>query len=203
MPGPAAPPGDGGAGPIRDGERLFSVARLDGAAMGVLVLHDPVGTAEKVERVAIEHATTVLTMELARLQTLAEADARMRGDLVAELVEGADLPGVLNRAQALGYDLGRPHQVVVVMDVGGRRTTRRTASSALCAGPPRTPGSGRCLPPGPAKWSSWPTPRRPGRKFRAAVLAEWPGRRLPDRGGQPPQAGWTSSRCPTRKRSSR
>src|SRR5690348_6477409 len=60
------------AGPIREGERLFSVARLGGAAVGVLVLHDREGTAEQAERVAIEHATTVLTMELARLPALAE-----------------------------------------------------------------------------------------------------------------------------------
>ncbi len=161
--------------PIRDGERLFSVARLDGAAMGVLVLHDPVGTAEKVERVAIEHATTVLTMELARLQTLAEADARMRGDLVAELVEGADLPGALNRAQALGYDLGRPHRVVVVEVVGGqahdqadgffravRRAARDSRVGSLLA--PR-PGEVVILADAEASWA----------KFRAAVLAEWHG----------------------------
>jgi sugar diacid utilization regulator len=102
------------AGPIRDGERLFSVALLGGAAVGVLVLHDPDGTAMEAERVAIEHATTVLAMELARLQTLAEAETRMRSDLVIELVEGAEGSRALNRAQALGYDLGRPHRVVVV-----------------------------------------------------------------------------------------
>jgi sugar diacid utilization regulator len=82
--------------------------------MGVLLLHDPDGTAEEAERVAIEHATTVLTMELSRLQTLAEAEARLRSDLVTELIEGAEMPLALNRAQALGYDLGRPHRVVVV-----------------------------------------------------------------------------------------
>jgi sugar diacid utilization regulator len=163
------------AGPIRDGERLFSVARLNGVAMGVLVLHDPVGTAEKVERVAIEHATTVLTMELARLQTLADADARMRGDLVAELVEGADLPGVLNRAQALGYDLGRPHWVVVVGVVGGQeddqadgffRAVRRAAQdSRIGSLLALRPGEVIILADAEAPWA----------KFRAAVLAEWPG----------------------------
>jgi sugar diacid utilization regulator len=102
------------AGPVRDGEHLVSVALLGGAPVGVLVLHDPDGTAVETERVAIEHATTVLAMELARLQTLAEAETRLRSDLVLELIEGAEGPGALNRAQALGYDLGRPHRVVVV-----------------------------------------------------------------------------------------
>ncbi len=106
------------AGPVRDGERLVSVALLGGAAVGALVLHDPDEAAVEAERVAIEHATTVLAMELARLQTLAEAGTRLRSDLVVELIEGAQGPGAFNRAQALGYDLGRPHRVVVVE--GGR-----------------------------------------------------------------------------------
>jgi sugar diacid utilization regulator len=106
------------AAPVRDGERLVSVAMLSGNPLGVLVLHDPDETAVGAERVAIEHATTVLSMELARLQTVAEAETRLRSNLVIELIEGTDGLQALNRAQALGYDLGRPHRVVVVE--GGR-----------------------------------------------------------------------------------
>jgi hypothetical protein len=100
-------------GPVRDGNRLFSVALLGGVAMGVLVLHDLPGTEVDAERLAIEHATTVLTMELSRLQTVAEAQTRLRSELVLELVEGADGGLAFGRAQALGYDLGRPHRVVL------------------------------------------------------------------------------------------
>jgi sugar diacid utilization regulator len=106
------------AGPVRDGGRLVSVALLGGTPVGMLVLHDPDGTAGDTERMAIEHATTVLAMEVARLQSLAQTDTRLRINLVLDLVGGsaaeADGAGVLNRAQALGYDLGRPHRVVVV-----------------------------------------------------------------------------------------
>jgi sugar diacid utilization regulator len=102
------------AGPIREGDRLISVALLGGTPVGVLVLHDPDGTAGDTERMAIEHATTVLCMEIARLQNLAQADARQRTNFVLDLVGGADGAMLLNRAQALGYDLGRPHRVVVV-----------------------------------------------------------------------------------------
>ena len=102
------------AGPIREAERLVSVALLGRTPVGVLVLHDPEGTAGDTERVAIEHATTVLTMEIARLQSLAQADTRQRTNFVLDLVGGADGVMLLNRAQALGYDLGRPHRVVVV-----------------------------------------------------------------------------------------
>jgi sugar diacid utilization regulator len=102
------------AGPVRDGGRLISVARLSGAPVGVLVLADPDRTGGEAERVAIEHATTVLAMEAARLQTESESRARARSNLVLELVIGEEGPGVVNRAQALGYDLGRPHRVVAL-----------------------------------------------------------------------------------------
>ena len=107
-------------GPIREGERLISVAALGGSPIAVLVLHDPAGTAADTERVAIEHATTVLTMEVARMQSLAQGEARMRTNLVFDLVgdTSADPAALLNRAQALGYDLGRPHRVILIEAAG-------------------------------------------------------------------------------------
>jgi sugar diacid utilization regulator len=54
-------------------------------------------------------------MENARLRHLAQDDARMRTNLVLDLTgdAGADPPTLFNRAQALGYDLARPHRVVL------------------------------------------------------------------------------------------
>ena len=106
------------AGPVWAGEHLCSVVVLGGAPVGVLILRDPDSTAGDTELVVMEHATTVLAMEIARLQSLAESDARLRSNLVLDLVAGAD-PGVggmllNNHAQALEYDLGRPHRVVLV-----------------------------------------------------------------------------------------
>ena len=79
--------------PVRDEDRLVSVAVLGGDPIGVLVLRDADGTAGDFERMAIEHATTVLTMELARVQSLTETATRLRTNLVLELVEGADRTG--------------------------------------------------------------------------------------------------------------
>jgi sugar diacid utilization regulator len=105
-------------GPVWEEECLYSVAVLGGASVGVLALRDPDRTAGQTELVVMEHATTVLAMEIARLQSLAESDARLRTNLVLDLVAGTDQgpDGVmlLNRAQALEYDLGRPHRVVLV-----------------------------------------------------------------------------------------
>jgi sugar diacid utilization regulator len=106
------------AGPIWAEERLYSVVVLGGAPAGVLTLRDPDSTAGHTELVVMEHATTVLAMEIARLQSLAESDARLRTNFVLDLVAGAgagvDGGMLLNRAQALEYDLGRPHRVVLV-----------------------------------------------------------------------------------------
>ncbi len=138
------------SGPVRDGDLLISVARLAGTPVGVLVLADPDRTAGEAERVAIEHATTVLAMEVARLQTVSESRARARSSLVLELIIGEEGPGVVNRAQALGYDLGRPHRVValetcpgagempetdVFLDAVRRAATAHRAGSLLAARP--------------------------------------------------------------------
>jgi sugar diacid utilization regulator len=100
--------------PVRDGDRLISAALLAGDPVIVLAVSDPGGAAGDMERVAIEHATTVLGMEVARLQGLAETGTHLRSKLVLDLIAGADEPGVLSRAQALGYDLGRRHRVIAV-----------------------------------------------------------------------------------------
>jgi sugar diacid utilization regulator len=100
--------------PVRDGDRLISAALLAGDPVIVLAVSDPGGAAGDTERVAIEHATTVLGIEVARLHGLPETGTHLRSKLVLDLIAGADEPGVLSRAQALGYDLGRPHRVIAV-----------------------------------------------------------------------------------------
>jgi DNA-binding PucR family transcriptional regulator len=104
--------------PIRDGGRLLAVAQPRGDVLGVLVLIDPDATAGEHELVALEHGATVLAMELARLQSLAETELRLRRDLVEDLLAGTDQESALARAQALGYDLERLHRVVVVEGQG-------------------------------------------------------------------------------------
>jgi sugar diacid utilization regulator len=61
----------------------------------------------------LEYGVTVLALELARQNSLAEVELRLRRDLVEEL-PGSDDESALARARALGYDLERPHRVVAV-----------------------------------------------------------------------------------------
>ena len=82
--------------------------------VGVLALIDPDESAGDDVRVAIEHGATVLAIVLVRLATIVEIELRLRRDLVDELLAGTDETIAIARAEALGYDLERPHRVVVV-----------------------------------------------------------------------------------------
>lgn len=102
-------------GAVRHGDRLIIVASPRPESLSVLALIDPGHTTGPQERVALEYAATVLAIELARLHSVEEAELRLGRDLVDELlVEHPDEQRVLGRAQVLGYDLQRPHRVVVV-----------------------------------------------------------------------------------------
>ncbi|MEY2580847.1 MAG: hypothetical protein QOE09_696 [Ilumatobacteraceae bacterium] len=101
-------------GPIRHEGRLLTVAHPREDIVGVLALLDPAGIAGEQAKVALEHGATVLAMELARLWGLAEAELRLRRDLLEELLAGTDEDSAIARAEALGYDLERRHRVVVV-----------------------------------------------------------------------------------------
>ncbi|MFI5067019.1 MAG: PucR family transcriptional regulator [Streptosporangiales bacterium] len=107
--------------PTRDGERLSLLASPRTDVMGVLALIDPQRRADHADLVALEHGATVLAMELARLRGIADAELRLSRDLVHDLLAGTDDEGALTRAEALDYDLRRPHRVVIVEGKGRAR----------------------------------------------------------------------------------
>ncbi|TNC28251.1 PucR family transcriptional regulator [Amycolatopsis alkalitolerans] len=108
--------------PVRDGARLTVLASPRPDVLGVLSLIDPARQADSADLVALEHAATVLSVELARLRGIAEAELRLRRDLVHDLLTGTDDESADLRAEALGYDLRRPHRVVVVEGRGRTRS---------------------------------------------------------------------------------
>jgi sugar diacid utilization regulator len=81
--------------------------------LGVIALVDPVRAASETDLAALEYAATVLSVELARLQSVAEAELRSQRDFAEELLAGADEPAVTASAHALGYDPHRPHRVII------------------------------------------------------------------------------------------
>ncbi|HET6258734.1 MAG TPA: helix-turn-helix domain-containing protein [Pseudonocardia sp.] len=99
--------------PVRDRDRIIAVAQPRDEVLGVLALVDPGHQAGEHELFALEHATVVLSMELAHLRSLAENELRLRRDLMDDLLTGTDDESALSRSQALGHDLRTPHRVLV------------------------------------------------------------------------------------------
>lgn len=81
--------------------------------LGVIALTDAAHTATETDLAALEYAATVLSVELSRLQSVAEAELRSQRDFAEELLAGADESTVKASAHALGYDPERPHRVVI------------------------------------------------------------------------------------------
>ncbi|MCX4405099.1 MULTISPECIES: CdaR family transcriptional regulator [unclassified Streptomyces] len=100
-------------GPIRHEGRLIGLARHHGEVLGIIALIDPDGTAGGADMFALEHACTALSLELAHRRSLAEAELRLRRELVDDLLTGADDGGAYARAEAVGHDLHGPHHVTV------------------------------------------------------------------------------------------
>lgn len=117
-------------GPVRDKGRMIAVAQQGNDVLGVIALVDPDRTAGDTEKVALEHGNTVLTLELAHLRALGEVELRLRRDLVEELLAGTEAQSAKGRARALGYDLARPHRVVLVAS-GTRRAEHETFFHAV------------------------------------------------------------------------
>lgn len=99
---------------IRDGDRIYALALPRPDVLGVIALVDTGRRADQSDLVALEHAATVLAVELARLRGLADAELRLRRDLLHDLLAGTDDASALARAEALDYDLEPPHRVVLV-----------------------------------------------------------------------------------------
>ena len=100
--------------PVRDGDRFFALAQPRDEILGVLALFDREGAAGAHDAFALEHGALILAAELSHLRGLGEMELRLRGDLVDDLCSGTDDDSAHARAQAIGYDLHRPHAVVVI-----------------------------------------------------------------------------------------
>ena len=99
---------------VTDGGRVVALASPRPGVLGLLALIDPGHAAATTDVMALEHGATVLAVELARLRGLADTEFRVRRELVQDLLTGIDEESAYQRAEALGYDLGLPHQVAVV-----------------------------------------------------------------------------------------
>lgn len=157
-------------GPVRDKGHLITLAQPGGQVLGTIALIDPDRTAGDSEKVALEHANTVLTLELAHLQAMGEAELRLRRDLVEELLAGTDAQSAHDRARALGYDLARPHRVVVITN-GSQRVDHDTFFHAVRRAV-RTTGVGSLLATRSGGVAVLCDTDQDWEQFRAAIIAQ-------------------------------
>ncbi len=71
--------------PVYHGRAWLVLARAD--VLGVIALVDPAQTASEIDLAALEYAATVLSVELARLRSVAEAERRGRATLERDLAQ--------------------------------------------------------------------------------------------------------------------
>lgn len=110
------------AGPVRT-ENLVSVLIQPHAEIyGVVALVDVGDDVDENDLFALRYGSSVLGLELSHRRSLAEMQVNLRRELVDDLVTGIDADGAYARAEAMGYDLRRPHRVVVVHTGRGTNT---------------------------------------------------------------------------------
>jgi hypothetical protein len=113
---------------VRDGSWWTAAVTVDSELLGGLVLHRDDELSEADQRI-LERAALVTALLLLIRRTAGEAENRVRGELLEELLSASvrDPDGVRERARRLGADLDRPHAVVVA------RVEERCRPRALAA----------------------------------------------------------------------
>ncbi len=96
--------------------RIITPVLAGRECLGYLSIIDHPQHHEDLALMAIEHAATVLALEMIKQREVAEAEDRVRGELVDDLLNGTygDEANVQRRARHLRYDLSVPHLVLVV-----------------------------------------------------------------------------------------
>ncbi len=97
-------------------QRIIAPVLAGRECLGYLSIIDLPQHHEELAMMAIEHAATVIALEMIKQREVAEAEDRVRGELVDDLLNGTfgDEANVQRRARHLRYDLSVPHRLLVV-----------------------------------------------------------------------------------------
>ncbi len=113
-----------------DGPGVWATPVVAGAdQFGSLLLRYD-GDLEQGDKRTLERAALVTALLLLFRRSVAEAEGRVRGELLEDLLTGADRDprGLRERARLLGADLEKPHAVVVAQIVGDRARVGQAAA---------------------------------------------------------------------------
>nr|WP_243697589.1 GAF domain-containing protein [Geodermatophilus obscurus] len=119
---------------VRDGSWWTAAVTVGAELLGGLVLHRDDELSDSDQRI-LERAALVTSLLLLIRRTASEAESRVRGELLEELLGPAlrDPDGLRERARRLGADLDRPHAVVVVLVEERSRSRALAAATHLAA----------------------------------------------------------------------
>jgi len=126
-----ARPGDRAA---RAGDLWIMPAAAGPERLGTVILQAGADLPES-DQLILEWAGTVTALLLLLRRSVAEAEQRVRGELLGELLSGRRQDGesLRDRAQRLGADLDRRHVVIVADGTGRGRARARPAAAHLAA----------------------------------------------------------------------
>ena len=102
-------------GPHVSAPALVAPIVAHGKTLGYLVVADSVAGTDELEQRALEHAVTVCALELVKQRAASEAERRISGDFIGDVLAGrfATSEEILRRADYLGYDLAGPQRALV------------------------------------------------------------------------------------------
>ncbi|MEV1242513.1 helix-turn-helix domain-containing protein [Nonomuraea sp. NPDC050022] len=109
---------------VRKADLLIASVDVGGEPLCTLILRSD----DADERI-LERAALVCALLLLFRRSVAEAEGRVRGELLDDLISRPGSPGLADRARRLGVDLTAPHVVVVVRHDGQRERAAFWASS--------------------------------------------------------------------------
>lgn len=121
------------AGPVRSGDRVCVLIQPHAEILGVVALIAPDGEVDEDQLFALRCSISVLGLELSHRRSLAELQLNLSRELVDDLLAGTDTDGAYARADALGYDIRRPHYVVAIHTGRGATKTDIAAVSRAAA----------------------------------------------------------------------
>ncbi|MGC5014632.1 helix-turn-helix domain-containing protein [Streptosporangium sp. DT93] len=113
---------------VRRGDLLVASVDVGAEPLCTLVLR-AAGQVSDADQRILERAALVTALLLLFRRSVAEAEGRVRGELLDDLISRPALDGLADRARRVGVDLDADHVVVVVRHGGGRDRAAFWASS--------------------------------------------------------------------------
>ncbi len=119
---------------VRDGSWCVTAVSVGQQRFAALILQ-PAGSLDETDLRILERAALVMALLMLSLHSGVEAENRVRGELLDDLLRhsGQDPDGLLERARRLGTDLATPHAVFVVELDGADRGRAASAVDRVAA----------------------------------------------------------------------